>query len=82
VVNGVFNPQGTGGLVRPHSRNILYCVATTTKKDERNVLLAQELDAVSVSVHGQVEAAKFVPGEGVCATLKYDNWWSIDFKDF
>lgn len=81
-IDGILDSQCASGLVRPCTRNIFDCVATTTNQDERNILLANELHAVGMSVHSYVEASELVTCERICTALEYYGRRSVHLEDF
>lgn len=79
-INILLHPQRTRRLIRPSPRRVLNRIAAPADENERNVLRADELDAVRVTEMGHVEWAEFVACERVGATLEDDGFWAETVK--
>mmetsp|Transcript_43560 Transcript_43560/g.130630 ORF Transcript_43560/g.130630 Transcript_43560/m.130630 type:complete len:274 (+) Transcript_43560:125-946(+) len=71
-VVGQVDAHETSRLVTPAARHIAQSVAATAQHEHRDVVLLQELKAVAVALHGQVEAAKPVARQAVRAAAQHD----------
>ena len=62
----------TTGLVSPCSGNVSHCVATTAENKSRESKTTHEVNAIGMSSHAQIEAAKSVTRQAVTTTLEDD----------
>ena len=77
----VLYPECARCLVRPRARDVLHGISATAQEQQRNVLRPHVLRAARVTLHRQVQTAKFVSRERISATLEDDRGRSEDLKN-
>jgi hypothetical protein len=65
------------GLVSPSSGNVTHSIATAAKNQGRQIKALDEVDAVGMSSHAQIEAAKTITRQTVTTTLEDHSLWAI-----
>lgn len=61
-LSGHVLPHQKAGLISPCSGDVAHGVATPTENENREIEAFDEIDAVGVAPHAEVEAAKAIAG--------------------